>query len=146
VVGYILQFSFVSLLFFFSKLYIIFIEIDYFSFTNLTLNLGNFTIKTYVVFICNIFNCLNENKTKQKVPNFFFLYLFFFLYSIDFYLYLQCETIKMYGVLFEMHLIDVLTKKTKGSQILFFVYFSFFFFSCFVFKLFFSYFFNLGKI
>jgi hypothetical protein len=88
VVGYILQFSFVSLLFFFSKLYIIFIEIDYFSFTNLTLNSGNFTIKTYVVFICNIFNCLNENKTKQKVPNFFFsIYFSFYILLISIYIF-----------------------------------------------------------
>jgi hypothetical protein len=46
-------------LYFFSILYIIFIQINYLSFANFTLISGNLQLKRKD-FIRNIFNCLNE--------------------------------------------------------------------------------------
>jgi hypothetical protein len=88
VVGYILQFSFVSLLFFFSKLYIIFIEIDYFSFTNLTLNSGNFTIKTYVVlFVIYLIVLMKTKQNKRFLIFFFSIYFSFYILLISIYIF-----------------------------------------------------------
>jgi hypothetical protein len=49
-------------------------------------------------FICNIFNCLNEGKKKKKVHKFSLFIFSYFLF-----------------ILFGMHLIDILMKKTKSS-------------------------------
>jgi hypothetical protein len=59
-------------------------------------------------FICNIFNCLNEEN--KRFTNSFFIFLFIF----------SCFPF----ILFGMHLIDILVKKTKGLST--FLYFSFY--------------------
>jgi hypothetical protein len=64
-------------------IYIIFIQINYFSFANFILNSGNLQLKCRD-FICNIFNCLNEENKRFQI---FSLFLFFFLSSLTFSLY-----------------------------------------------------------
>ena len=110
------------LLLLFLSLYFIFI-FSYFLFIfSIWDNLGfylyiNVRQLKYIGFIFNIFNCLNkENKSFSNFLSFFFTHYFHFYLLFPFVYILNMRQLKC-EVLFGMHLIDVLMKKKKCSQI-----------------------------